>query len=89
MVSHRLAHVAKLRVFVVISYVFLSTTSIIAAFALSWCERAGAPWFLGTGAFLGLWASVTATCQRVAAEDILHVAKAIAQKNGPIQRDAP
>lgn len=86
--SIRTRQVARLRTFLVISYVALSATAIVAAFILSWFGLQGAPWFLATGTVLGLWASVTATCHRVAAGDLLHVANVLGQKNLPQQRDA-
>lgn len=80
--------VAKLRRFLVISYVVLATASMAGAFLLSWYSLPGAPWFLGTTVTLGLWASVTATCHRVAASEFLGIAKIVGQKNIGESRDA-
>lgn len=85
-VSERTLRVAKSRSFLVVSYVALSAASIAGAFMLSWFDRPGAPYFLGTGTVLGLWASVIATCHRITAGDLLRMTNAVGQKNLPQQR---
>ncbi len=73
--------VVKLRRFLVISYVLLAAASVASAFFLSWNELPGVPWFLGTGVAFGLWASVIATNNRIAANDLLGIAKAVGPRS--------
>ncbi len=74
---HNSAQVARLRTFLVVSYVFFAACSIVAAFVLSLYSLPGAPWFLATGIALNVWASVTATCHKVSAGDFLGVANIV------------
>jgi hypothetical protein len=70
-------HVAYLRTFLVISYISLSTASGGCAFYLSLQSLPGAPLFMGTAALFGIWASVTATCNKVSVAEVLSAAKAL------------
>ena len=74
------AQVARLRTFLVISYIFFAACSLVAAFLLSWFGLAGSPWFLATSIALNVWASVTATCHKVSAGDFLGVASIVGIK---------
>ncbi len=86
--SNYTKQVARLRNFLVIAYVILSAISLGLAFALAWYGKSGAPWFLGTTISLGLWAAVTATCNKVSAGDFLGVAKVFGVKGDVDQRAA-
>ncbi|MBL8817687.1 MAG: hypothetical protein JNL58_16800 [Planctomyces sp.] len=82
-VSKRSRQLEWLRPLLVISYMLLSAGSIAAAFALCWFRLSGAVYFLLCGTFLALWASVTATCSRIVASDLLGMAKLLGGKSLP------
>lgn len=81
--------VAILRTALVTAYVTFAALLSGAAFVLAWNGLSGAPWFLAASVVFGLWASVTATCSRVSADEFLGVARVLKiGQGGKIQDDA-
>lgn len=86
--SQHSKQVATLRTSLVISYVALSTASLVLAFILAWNRLSGTPWFLACAVSFGFWASVTATNNKVTAGDFLGVANVLKLKNNSGEKDA-
>lgn len=73
--------ISRLRTFLVISSVTMSVLSLVFAFVLSFLDRSGNYWFLLTAVAMVIWATVTATCERVSASDALGIVEAIRNKS--------
>jgi hypothetical protein len=69
--------VARRQGFLVVCYVVLAVTSLVAAFVLDLTRRGNSVWFLGVVCFLAICASVTAKGEAVTFRHCLLLARAV------------